>query len=134
MPNTKINFDNNKHLLNHNEMDKIHKEFIHIYNSLNDETNDSYKNVMIKILEHTKLHFCKEEEDMKSFNYPRKKEHIDEHNKVLSEMEFFIQRSNTKMGQMMLKSYYKEKLPDWFDLHLLSMDSDLASYLNKTSN
>lgn len=59
-------------------------------------------------------------------------ENLTRHNKVLGEMEYFISRSNSKMGQIMLKSYYKEKLPGWFDLHLLSMDSDLSAFL-KTS-
>lgn len=129
-----MEFDNTKHVLNYDDMDEKHKEFIDIYNSLKDESIESYKSVMIELFEHTKIHFCKEEENMNKYNYPRKKEHIDEHNKVLAEMEFFLQKSNTKMGQIMLKSYYKEKLPDWFNLHLISMDSDLASYLKSLNN
>ena len=69
---------------------------------------------------------------MDKFNYPRTREHKDEHNKVLAEMEYFISKSNSKMGQMLIKSYYKEKLPSWFDLHLISMDSDLSSFLKKS--
>jgi len=122
-------FDNKKHLLDCEMMDDLHKEFVDIYNNLEDSSIASYKNVMIKLLELTKRHFMIEEEEMEKFSYPRKKDHIDEHNKVLAEMEYFINRSNSKMGQMMLKSYYKEKLPDWFDLHLLGMDSDLSAFL-----
>ena len=29
-----------------------------------------------------------------------------------------------------LKSYYIEKLPHWFDYHLASMDSYLAAHIN----
>lgn len=128
-----MEFNDTKHIIHNNKMDTLHKEFIDIYNSIEDNTIESYKNVMLKLFQHTKIHFCKEEEDMELYNYPRKKEHIDEHNKVLAEMEYFLQKADTKMGSMLLKSYYKEKLPSWFDLHLISMDSDLASYL-KTSN
>ena len=126
-----MNYDPLKHKLNFDDMDETHKEFIDIYNSLKNNDAISYKNVMLKLFEHTKVHFCAEEENMNQYNYPRKKEHIDEHAKVLAEMEYFIQKADTKMGQMLLKSYYKEKLPDWFNLHLLSMDSDLASFLKK---
>lgn len=126
-----MKFENKKHLLNYEEMDALHKEFIDIYNSIEDSGIQSYKNVMMKLLNQTKRHFCDEELLMNKFNYPRKKEHIDEHKKVLAEMEYFINKSNSKMGQMMLKSYYREKLPGWFDLHLISMDSDLSSFLNK---
>lgn len=127
-------YDEKKHQLNFEEMDNVHKEFINIYNSLEDETVESYKNVMLKLFEHTKIHFCDEEKNMDEFSYPRKKEHIDEHNKVLAEMEYFLQKADTKMGQMLLKSYYKEKLPNWFELHLISMDSDLSSFLKNQTN
>lgn len=127
-----MQFEDKKHLLSYDEMDELHKEFIDIYNSLEDESTQSYKNVTIKLFEQTKRHFCNEEKLMEEFNYPRKKEHIDEHNKVLGEMEYFISKSNSKMGQMLIKSYYKEKLPSWFDLHLISMDSDLSAFLNAT--
>ncbi|MEA3499205.1 MAG: hemerythrin family protein [Campylobacterota bacterium] len=124
-----MTFVNEKHLLDYEEIDCYHKEFIDIYNNIEDNSTQSYKNVMLKIFEQTKLHFSSEEKLMDEYNYPRKKEHIDEHNKVLAEMEYFINKSNSKMGQMLLKSYYKEKLPSWFDLHLISMDSDLSGFL-----
>lgn len=129
----KMKFIDETHKLDNSQMDGTHQEFIDIYNDLKDTSTQSYKNVMIKLYEHTKLHFYSEEEMMVEYNYPRKKEHIDEHNKVLAEMEYFINRSNSKMGQMMLKSYYKEKLPSWFDLHLISMDSDLSSHIKNNS-
>ena len=56
-------------------------------------------------------------------------EHKDEHNKVLSELRFFIDKSHSIFGMNILKSYYIEKLPHWFDYHLASMDSDLAAHI-----
>lgn len=125
-----MKFDNSKHLLNFEEMDTKHKEFIDIYNSKNSENIEDYKNVMIKILEHSKVHFCNEEDLMKLHKYPRIKEHSDEHKKVLYEMQYFINKSNTRIGKEILKSYYNQGLPNWFDTHLLSMDSDLSSFLS----
>jgi hemerythrin-like metal-binding protein len=124
-----MNFDKEKHLLNNEDMDIHHKDFVDIYNSLKDDTQESYKIVMTKILEQTKVHFCHEEDMMKKHAYPRIREHSDEHKKVLYEMEYFIKNSNSMIGEKLLKSYYKEGLPNWFDSHLLSMDSDLASFL-----
>lgn len=124
-----MEFNDTKHLLNYDEIDCYHKDFVDIYNSLEDESIQGYKNVMMKILEQTKVHFCHEEELMLEHNYPRVKEHTDEHKKVLYEMEYFINSSNTMIGKKLLKSYYNENLPNWFDSHLLSMDSDLSSYL-----
>lgn len=128
-----MRFEENKHLLNYDEMDSYHKEFVEIYNSLLDDSAESYKNVLMKLFEQSKRHFCAEETLMDKYNYPRSKEHQDEHNKVLGEMEYFLSKSNSKMGQMLIKSYYKEKLTSWFDLHLISMDSDLSSFLKSAS-
>ncbi len=128
-----MEFINDKHILGNDQMDMLHKEFVDIYNSLENNEVESYKNVMAKLLEQSKRHFCQEEEMMEQFDYPRKRDHIDEHQKVLAEMEYFINKSNTKIGQMMLKSYFNEKLSLWFDLHLISMDSDLSSFLKAKS-
>jgi hemerythrin-like metal-binding protein len=128
-----MEFINDKHIIDNEEMDNLHKEFVDIYNSLQSNDIEAYKNVMAKLLEQTKRHFCQEEQMMEQFDYPRKREHIEEHQKVLAEMEYFINKSNTKMGQMMLKSYYNEKLSSWFDLHLISMDSDLSAYIKTKS-
>lgn len=126
-----MKFDKSKHILNNEEIDAHHKDFIDIYNSLDGDTPEAYKNVMIKILEQTKVHFCHEEELMKLYGYPRLREHSDEHKKVLYEMEYFINSSNTLIGKKILKSYFKEGLPNWFNSHLLSMDSDLSSFLKE---
>ena len=126
-----INFDNKKHILNQNEIDNLHHEFIDIYNSVDFDNINSIINKSKELLSHSKLHFAHEEELMDKYDYPTKKEHKDEHKKVLMEMEYFLKNSNSKFGQKMLKAYYIEKLPYWFDVHLLSMDSDLVSHLNK---
>ena len=126
-----MEFQDNKHLLNHNQMDDIHREFVEIYNGVDSSSTQSYINKLKELLEHSKRHFAYEESQMDEFSYPTSREHKDEHQKVLHEMQFFIDKANTMIGKQMLKAYYKEKLPDWFDLHLISMDSDLASFLKK---
>jgi hemerythrin-like metal-binding protein len=125
----KIQFNESKHLLNHNEIDTLHKEFLDIYNSVNASDIQSYIEKLKELYEHSIIHFTYEEEQMDKYGYPTSKEHKDEHNKVLAEMQYFISKSNTMIGRKMLQAYYKEKLPDWFDLHLISMDSDLSGFL-----
>jgi hemerythrin-like metal-binding protein len=84
-----------------------------------------------ELLEHSKRHFKEEETLMQLYGYPTIREHTDEHTKVLAELEYFIRNSHSMFGKKMLKAYYIEKLPEWFDLHLISMDSDLSSFLKK---
>jgi hemerythrin-like metal-binding protein len=123
-------FNKSKHLLNYEKMDNLHMEFWDIYNSVDLSSIDSIKLKSMELLTHTKKHFSEEETLMDRYDYPRSKEHKDEHNKVLAELEFFIRKSHSIFGMNILKSYYLEKLPYWFDYHLLSMDSDLTAHLN----
>ena len=122
-------FEANKHSLNYEKMDTLHMEFLEIYNSVDLNSKDSINAKATELLEHTKKHFSEEEKLMDRYSYPRSKEHKDEHNKVLSELRFFIDESHSIFGMNILKSYYIEKLPHWFDYHLASMDSDLAAHI-----
>lgn len=122
-------FDESKHFLGVHEMDETHEEFLDIYNSMDIDSRQSISKVSFELYEHTRIHFRNEEKLMDRYNYPRSREHKDEHARVLAELGFFIDKSNTVFGANMLKSYLVEKMPGWFDLHLISMDSDLAAHL-----
>ncbi len=122
-------FEEEKHSLKYEKMDKLHMEFLEIYNSVDLSSRDSISSKATELLEHTKIHFAEEEKLMDRYDYPRIREHKDEHNKVLSELRFFIDKSHSIFGMNILKSYYIEKLPHWFDYHLASMDSDLAAHI-----
>jgi hemerythrin-like metal-binding protein len=123
------NFEDEKHLLNNEDIDTLHKEFLDIFNSVDPSDDSSYRDKLIKLCEHSKTHFRIEETLMDESGYRTAKEHKDEHCKVLAEMNYFINLSQNRFGINMLKAYYKEKIPHWFDLHLISMDSDLAYHL-----
>ncbi|MDX9796366.1 MAG: hypothetical protein RBT24_06020 [Arcobacteraceae bacterium] len=114
-------------------MDELHQEFLEVYNSVDIHDINSVKEKLTILLVHSKKHFAHEEALMDEFGYLTHKEHKDEHNKVLAEMQYFLNLAQSSFGQRMLKAYYKEKLPSWFDLHLISMDSDLVHFL-KTKN
>ena len=126
-------FEADKHSLNYEKMDKLHKEFLDIYNSVDLNSKESINSKAMELLEHTKIHFNEEEKLMDRYDYPRSREHKEEHNKVLSELKFFIDKSYSIFGMNILKSYFAEKLPYWFDYHLASMDSDLAAFLKNVN-
>lgn len=126
-------FEQDKHSLNYEKMDVLHREFLDIYNSVDLNSKDSINSKAMELLEHTKIHFNEEEKLMDRYDYPRSREHKEEHNKVLSELKFFIDKSYSIFGMNILKSYFAEKLPYWFDYHLASMDSDLAAYLKNVN-
>jgi len=125
------NFDDTKHKLGNNVMDTTHKEFLAIYNGADTDSIESIKRHLQMLHSHTLKHFGDEERTMEESGYPNQREHRDEHRKVLAEMEYFLKMEATLFGRNMLKGYYTQILPDWFDRHLMSMDSDLASSLKK---
>ncbi|WP_419769589.1 MAG: bacteriohemerythrin [Candidatus Marinarcus sp.] len=126
-------FEKEKHQLNNPIMDELHQEFLDIYNSVDSRSTKSLQDKLTVLLAHSKKHFFQEEQLMDTYGYLTSKEHKEEHNKVLAEMQYFLNLSQSVFGQKMLKAYYMEKIPSWFDLHLLSMDSDLAHFLKQKS-
>ncbi|RXJ80854.1 bacteriohemerythrin [Arcobacter sp. F2176] len=129
--NTIKEFNQSIHMLNHKKIDTLHKEFLDIYASADINSLESIIQISKELLVHSENHFHEEEVLMEKYNYPTIKEHKDEHYKALAEMEYFIKNSHSIFGKKMLKSYFIEKLPQWFDLHLANMDSDLVYHLNK---
>lgn len=124
-------FNEKQHILNYEKVDRLHIEFLNILNSVNLSDNDSIREKANELLKHSYKHFGEEEILMEKYNYPNFREHKDEHMKVCSELDYFIKSSTTPFGMKMLKAYYTEKLPYWFDFHLTSMDSDLVSFLSQ---
>jgi hemerythrin len=122
-------FNEKIHVLNLESMDATHKEFIDLYNSTDIESFEDIKNKLMLIIEHSKNHFAKEEELMSTNGYPRIREHKDEHAKAIAEMNYFLGLSNNRFGLGMMKSYFLHKIPEWFNLHLMNMDSDLSSFI-----
>ncbi|MCH9740482.1 MAG: hemerythrin family protein [Epsilonproteobacteria bacterium] len=122
-------FEDKKHLLKNELMDTLHQEFLDIYNSVDLNSTQSIKSKLTELYSHTQKHFQEEESLMENIGYPTKREHKEEHAKVLGEMNYFINMNPTIFGQNMMKAYYIEKLPYWFDAHLISMDSDLVNYI-----
>jgi hemerythrin-like metal-binding protein len=132
--NTINEFNQSTHTLNHDQMDTLHKEFLDIYASADINSLESIIQKSKELLDHSEKHFQEEEFLMEKYNYPTIKEHKDEHYKALAEMEYFIKNSHSLFGKKMLKSYFIEKLPEWFDFHLANMDSDLVYHLNKSEH
>lgn len=114
--------------LNIKAMDTIHDEFENILQELK-ETQDNAKFMQLfkQMIEHTKMHFKFEEEIMEEHNFYDKKEHFDEHENLLAEMQFFYDKS--KKIHPFGRSYINEYAYEKFKRHILNIDSQLAMFL-----
>jgi hemerythrin-like metal-binding protein len=101
-------------------MDKTHMEFVEALNKTATLNGAEFEASFARLIEHTKAHFAAEQETMKSLRLSSMREHIDEHDKLLGEMSFFAKKP------LMSKNYVTDRLPEWFALHISSMDAALA--------
>ncbi|THF56924.1 hypothetical protein E6O51_18960 [Pseudothauera rhizosphaerae] len=64
--------------------------------------------------------------------FPAIGEHVNEHQRVLGELMAFgrgVQAGRLKFA----RAYVQQSLPEWFDLHLSTMDAALAAHLKRSA-
>ncbi|MBL6987406.1 MAG: hemerythrin domain-containing protein [Methylobacter sp.] len=113
-------------------IDKDHNEFIDLLNRLDGADNTHFPDLFRQLYEQTEQHFERENQLMKQFAYPGETEHKGEHQRVLGEFKQF--KSRVDKGLIAFgRSFVKDRLPQWFGLHVTTMDSALATHINKQS-
>ncbi len=128
-----IKWEENNHSLNLDIMDCTHQEFISIINSMQAATNEEFVVLFEKLYIHTEKHFSNENKLMEQYSFSARSEHIGEHNRVLGEMRKFKER--VSRGQCSFgRAYISEIIPQWFNLHVATMDSALAAHLKQVCN
>jgi hemerythrin len=113
-------------------IDNDHDEFINLLNTLDSAANVDFPALFQQLYEHTEQHFDRENQLMKQFAYPGEIEHKGEHQRVLGEFKQF----KTRVDKGMIafgRSFVRERLPQWFGLHVTTMDTALAAHINTHS-
>lgn len=111
-------------------MDRTHTEFIDLVNRLCRADKTHFVDLFIDLLEHTENHFAAENASMQASGFPAIHEHMEEHWRVLGEMSRIANR--VAGGSLLLgRAYVRDSLPEWFRLHLLTMDSALAAHMQR---
>lgn len=125
-----INWSDEDHSLNLDIMDDTHREFVDIINQLNSASDAEFRGLFEKLLVHTESHFARENELMEKTGFPAIAEHKGEHLRILGEFNQFNNR--VKKGLYTFgRAYIRDSIPQWFNLHLATMDSALAAHLKK---
>lgn len=113
-------------------IDHDHEEFIELVNRLDTATNNEFPALFQQLFEHTEQHFDRENQLMQQFGFPAESEHKGEHQRVLGEFKQF----KTRVDKGMItfgRSFVRERLPQWFGLHVTTMDSALAAHIRNSS-
>jgi hemerythrin len=117
-------------LLNQDELDATHREFAELVNALAEANGNAFVQLFTRLCEHCTAHFAREKELMQSSAFPSLAEHDSEHQRILGELKQY-QRKVNKGAISFARAYVKDRLPEWFQLHLSTMDSALAYHLKQ---
>lgn len=110
-------------------IDSDHESFVSLLNQLDAADNAEFPGLFQHLFEHTVQHFAMEDLLMRDSRFPAEAEHSGEHQRVLTEFKQFKIRVDKGMLAFG-RSFVRERLPQWFQLHVSTMDSALAAYVN----
>ena len=113
--------------LNIPTIDAKHDEFLELLEKIKKADKNSFHTLFQEMIEHTKEHFSYEESLMDKYEFYGKSEHIEEHHKLLEEMEYFYEKSQKMM--MFGKSYINDYAHEKFYRHIINIDSQFAMFL-----
>lgn len=109
-------------------IDNDHQAFVELLNQLEVANNADFASLFRTLFEHTEQHFERENQLMQDYGFPATAEHRGEHQRVLGEFKQF--QSRVDKGMLAFgRSFVKERLPQWFQLHVTTMDSALAAHI-----
>lgn len=114
-------------------IDGDHREFVTLLNQLDEASNADFPLLFKQLFEHTEQHFTMENQLMSGYAFPAETEHKGEHQRVLGEFKQF--QSRVDKGMIAFgRAFVKERLPQWFLLHITTMDSALAAHIKAAGN
>ena len=123
-----MRWDEQRHALGHAAMDATHREFTDRLAALARAPDDQFPGLFQELVDHTRLHFAEEGRLMRLDATPALGEHEGEHQRLLGDLLQF--NRGVKRGRLALaRAYVRDGLPEWFELHLATMDSALAAHL-----
>lgn len=125
-----LNWDEARHPLHVAEMDTAHREFAELVNALAACPDSEFPERFKALMNHTRAHFAAEDELMLKSGFPALGEHSGEHARVIGELMQF--GKGISRGRVFLaRTYIASGIPEWFALHLATMDAALATHLKK---
>lgn len=119
-------------------MNNDHAEFValrkHLLDLLHSGADHAHVDAMLNnLLEHTRLHFAEEEQQMLAVKFPPYPMHKGEHDKVLADMIARIEKWKISRNTKDISSWLEHAVRDWFVNHVSSMDFVTAAYIQARS-
>jgi len=109
-------------------IDADHQQFIGLLHQLAVASNAEFPQLFAELQIITSQHFATEDALMLQYAFPSIAEHSAEHQRVLNEFKQF----KTRIDKGLIafgRAFVQERLPQWFSLHVATMDSALAAHI-----
>lgn len=116
------------YLLGNSEIDEMHREFVTLLDKLNQASGEEFVSLFHSLKAHTQKHFDHELSLMQQSHFTSTAEHNDDHQRILGEINQMEKRLRPATLPL-VKAWASERLPQWFELHITTMDSALAAHL-----
>lgn len=130
IPRVEIDFMNNTHA-EEVEMVIALSNIITFYIESDSKTDDEKQGITQALeswLQHTKLHFEKENELMREVQFPAYLMHAGEHESTLQKMTFIVNEWKTSKRIKPVADFVLTGWPAWFESHINSMDTMTAKF------
>ena len=115
------------------EIDQQHKGLVGMMNELHDammqgKGSEVLGGILKRLIEYTQVHFKTEEDLFEKYGYPRAKEHIAEHKKLIADVEKF--NRDYLADKAILSVDLLDFLGDWLKKHIVVSDRAYTPFLN----
>jgi len=115
------------------EIDMQHRKMLELVNNLHSSVEaridkNILRNLLVELVEFTRMHFATEEKLMKKYDYPGFEEHREEHRILLQHMDDLA----TAVSGGKYPAFYSDYdvSTDWALLHISEYDKGLGAFLN----
>ena len=125
-----LTWDESRFSLGVADMDDAHREFIALVTLQTQADEAEFTFLFQKLMEHARMHFTEEGWLMRLCKFQALAEHESEHHRLLGEL-MQLKHSLSRGRTALVRAYVKNGLPEWFRLHLATMDAALAAQLKR---
>lgn len=127
-----LNWQPELHAVGVAEMDATHQDFVRELAALTQAGDEEFPALFNALMLHMRAHFENESRLMHACRFPAIAEHESEHRRVLGELSL-VGRGIAKGRFGLARAYVAVGMPDWFQKHLVTMDSALAARIKLKS-
>ena len=119
--------------VNVEEIDIQHQKMFELVKNLHSSVEarrdkNNLRDLLLELVEYTRMHFTTEEQLMEKYDYPEREEHLEEHRILLQHMTDLVAMVSRGKYPTFYSDY--DVSTDWALVHISEFDKGLGAFLN----